>query len=37
MIGLGLDQINHEGDLEALTTILAVIESPDRNFPIVTP
>ena len=37
MIGLGLDQIEHEGDLEALTRILAVVESPDRNFPIVTP
>ena len=37
LIGAGLDQIGHEGDLEVIGRLLAVIEMPDRNFPIVTP
>jgi alkyl sulfatase BDS1-like metallo-beta-lactamase superfamily hydrolase len=37
LIGAGLDQITHEGDLRVIGRLLAVIELPDRNFPIVTP
>jgi alkyl sulfatase BDS1-like metallo-beta-lactamase superfamily hydrolase len=37
LIGAGLDQISHEGDLGVIGRLLAVIQTPDRNFPIVTP
>jgi len=37
LIGAGLDQIGHEGDLGVIGRLMAVIETPDRNFPIVTP
>jgi alkyl sulfatase BDS1-like metallo-beta-lactamase superfamily hydrolase len=37
ILGVGLDQIATEGDLGVIARLLAVIETPDRNFPIVTP
>jgi alkyl sulfatase BDS1-like metallo-beta-lactamase superfamily hydrolase len=37
LVGAGLDDIAHEGDLGVIGRLLAVIEFPDRNFPIVTP
>ena len=37
ILGVGLDQIQTEGDLGVIARLLAVIETPDRNFPIVTP
>ena len=37
LIGAPLDQIRTEGDLEVIGRLLAVVESPDRGFPIVTP
>ena len=37
ILGVGLDQIGTEGDLDVIGRLLAVIETPDRNFPIVTP
>ena len=37
ILGAGLDQIVTEGDLGVIARLLAVIETPDRNFPIVTP
>ena len=35
--GRGFDGIGHEGDLDVLGRLLAVLDVPDRNFPIVTP
>jgi alkyl sulfatase BDS1-like metallo-beta-lactamase superfamily hydrolase len=37
ILGVGLDQIVTEGDLGVIARLLAVIETPDRNFAIVTP
>lgn len=37
LFGGGLDGIALEGDLGVITRLLAVVEAPDRNFPIVTP
>jgi alkyl sulfatase BDS1-like metallo-beta-lactamase superfamily hydrolase len=37
VLGGGLDGIGTEGDLAVIGRLLAVIESPDRSFPIVTP
>ena len=37
LLGVGLDQIGTEGDLDVIGRLLAVIETPDRSFPIVTP
>jgi len=37
LLGGGLDGIGTEGDLGVITRMLAVVEVPDRNFPIVTP
>ena len=37
MVGLGLDAIEQEGDPAVLGRLLALVEAPDRNFPIVTP
>jgi alkyl sulfatase BDS1-like metallo-beta-lactamase superfamily hydrolase len=35
--GAGLEGIDTEGDLGVIVRLLEVIETPDRNFPIVTP
>ncbi len=35
--GRGFGGIGHEGDLDVLGRLLAVLDVPDRNFPIVTP
>ncbi len=37
LFGVGIDQIATEGDLGVIARLLAVIETPDRSFPIVTP
>jgi alkyl sulfatase BDS1-like metallo-beta-lactamase superfamily hydrolase len=37
LVGGGLDGIGTEGDLGVVGRLLSVVESPDRNFPIVTP
>jgi alkyl sulfatase BDS1-like metallo-beta-lactamase superfamily hydrolase len=35
--GQGFDHIGHEGDLEVVGRLLGVLDTPDRNFAIVTP
>ena len=37
LFGGGLGGIGTEGDLGVITRLLAVVEAPDRSFPIVTP
>jgi alkyl sulfatase BDS1-like metallo-beta-lactamase superfamily hydrolase len=37
LFGGGLDGISTEGDIGVITRLLAVVEFPDRNFPVVTP
>jgi len=37
LLGVGLDQITTEGDLEVIGRLMAVIQTPDTRFPIVTP
>lgn len=37
LIGFGLDQIEQSGDPEVLTRLLAVVDTPNREFAIVTP
>jgi len=37
LAGRGLDGIEHTGDPAALSTLLALLDAPDRAFPIVTP
>ncbi|GAA3011423.1 alkyl sulfatase dimerization domain-containing protein [Streptomyces drozdowiczii] len=37
LAGHGLDGITTDGDASALTRLLAVLDEPDPNFPIVTP
>jgi len=37
LLGVGLDQITTEGDLGVIGRLMAVIETPDTRFPIVTP
>jgi len=37
LLGVGLDQIQTDGDLGVIARLLAVIETPDTRFPIVTP
>ena len=37
MAGHGLDGIDHHGDADVLGRLLALLDTPDRGFPIVTP
>ena len=37
LTGQGFDQIGHAGDLEVVGRLLGVLDTPDRNFAIVTP
>ena len=37
MAGSGLDGIDHHGDAGVLGRLLALLDTPDRGFPIVTP
>ena len=37
LTGKGFDQIGHEGDLAAIGRLIGVLNTPDRDFPIVTP
>ena len=37
MAGHGLDGIDHRGDTDVLGRLLALLDTPDRGFPIVTP
>jgi hypothetical protein len=37
LFGGGLDGIGTDGDIGVVTRLLAVVEFPDRNFPVVTP
>jgi alkyl sulfatase BDS1-like metallo-beta-lactamase superfamily hydrolase len=37
LTGAGFDQIGHRGDLAAIGRLIGVLDTPDRNFPIVTP
>jgi len=37
ILGSGVEGIEVDGDVGVIGRLLAVIETPDRNFPIVTP
>ncbi len=37
LAGQGLDDIDHQGDAGVLGRLLALLDTPDRGFPIVTP
>jgi alkyl sulfatase BDS1-like metallo-beta-lactamase superfamily hydrolase len=37
LAGQGLDGIDHQGDAGVLGRLLALLDTPDRGFPIVTP
>jgi len=37
LLGVGLDQIRTEGDVGVIGRLMAVIQTPDTRFPIVTP
>ena len=37
LAGQGLDGIDHQGDAKVLTRLMGLLDTPDPNFPIVTP
>jgi alkyl sulfatase BDS1-like metallo-beta-lactamase superfamily hydrolase len=37
LAGAGMDGVEHAGDLGAIQRLLGVLDTPDVNFPIVTP